>query len=432
MNWLCVQNGAREHYAVPRVLHQSGRLEALFTEVWAGPILRQLAFGPLRPMAARFHPGLADNRWRMANGERKGEARKEKPRIVSWNTQTVMHQFVQRINTDKNGAYHGFIRDGRWFSERVRDYLVRHGTDMRGKLVFSYDTTALELFRWAREQGAICILGQMDPGRVEVEMVDKEEQRWLGWARNPIKVPELYFQRHEAEWQLAHRIVVNSRWSADALMQQGVPPEKLVVIPLAYEVENWNQGPKVRSWKLEAEEKRISIKRPLRVLFLGQVILRKGIQYLIEAAKLLQNEPMRFEVVGPIDISDAAIKSAPPNLVFHGRAGRDEVAAWYERCDIFVLPTISDGFAITQIEAMAHGLPVITTPNCGQVVTNGADGFIVPALDANALALVLLRYLAEPNLLSNQHEAAWKKAKQFSLPKLSEELVKLEDEMKHQ
>ena len=118
---------------------------------------------------------------------------------------------------------------------------------------------------------------------------------------------------------------------------------------------------------------------PLKVLFLGQVILRKGIQYLIAAARLLERENIRFDVVGPIGISREAMATAPGNVTFHGRTGRDQAADCYRRSHLFVLPTLSDGFAITQLEAMAHGLPVITTPCCGEVVSDGVDGFIVPA-----------------------------------------------------
>ena len=116
-------------------------------------------------------------------------------------------------------------------------------------------------------------------------------------------------------------------------------------------------------------------------------------------------------------------------MLFHGRTGRDEAAAWYERSDVFVLPTISDGFALTQIEAMAHGLPVITTPNCGAVVMDGVDGYIVPSRDSAALAQAVQRYLLEPELWHSQHKAAKIKAKQFSLAKLSEEFAKLEEKI---
>ncbi|MEJ0090088.1 MAG: glycosyltransferase family 4 protein [Limisphaerales bacterium] len=94
---------------------------------------------------------------------------------------------------------------------------------------------------------------------------------------------------------------------------------------------------------------------------------------------------------------------------------------------MFVLPTLSDGFALTQLEAMAQGLPVVTTPCCGEVVTDGVDGFVVPPRDVMALASTFQRFLMEPELLRRQSAAALVKARQFTLERLSENLVKLEN-----
>jgi glycosyltransferase involved in cell wall biosynthesis len=91
-----------------------------------------------------------------------------------------------------------------------------------------------------------------------------------------------------------------------------------------------------------------------------------------------------------------------------------------------VLPTLSDGFAITQLEAMAHGLPVIATPNCGEVVSDGVDGFVVLTRDAEALAQTFRRYLAQPELLRSQSAAALVKARQFTLDRLAASLANLE------
>jgi glycosyltransferase involved in cell wall biosynthesis len=117
-------------------------------------------------------------------------------------------------------------------------------------------------------------------------------------------------------------------------------------------------------------------------------------------------------------------------MVFHGRATRDQTAAWYQRSDLFVLPTLSDGFAITQLEAMAHGLPVVTTPCCGEVVTDGVDGFIIPPRDVSALVQTFQRYLKEPELLKVQQSAALLKSRQFTLGRLAENLMQLEADLK--
>jgi glycosyltransferase involved in cell wall biosynthesis len=133
--------------------------------------------------------------------------------------------------------------------------------------------------------------------------------------------------------------------------------------------------------------------------------------------------------VGPVGISDSAVKSAPKNLTFHGRATRDQTAAWYQQSDVFVLPTLSDGFALTQLEAMAQGLPVVATPNCGLVVTEGVDGFIVPPRNPEALAKAFQRYLTEPALLATQRTAALAKSKQFNLDHLAANLQSLENRL---
>lgn len=402
-SWICSQIGAREHFAIPRALHQNGKIAALCTDFWAGSLTRKFAAGKLRPLAARFHPDLAGQ-----------------PGLVhSWNLRSLGWEFLLRKKF-AGAPYLGFIEVGKRFSNCVREHLKRR-TDLDGNSIFfAYDTGALESLAWCREQKIKCVLNQMDPNRVEVELVRVEEKKWPGWSLRPLEVPEEYFVRREQEWALADRVVVNSEFSRQALLQQNVPAEKLVVIPLCFETSEANRKSEIANRKSGA---------PLRVLFLGQVILRKGIQYLLAAARQLEKENIHFDVVGPLGISETAIKSAPRNLTFHGRTSRDQAANWYRQSDIFVLPTLSDGFALTQLEAMAHGLPVVATPNCGAVVTDGADGFIVLPRDADALAQIFRRYLAQPELLTAQSAAAREKSRQFTLNRLAENLAQLETDL---
>lgn len=414
-NWLCAQIGAREHYSVPRVLHRDGRLAALYTDFWAGPLVRGLArqtnAKTFRSLAARFHPELMS------------------APVISWNVRSLAREATLR-NRNSREIYENFARIGNAFALYVREALKRRNDLDSDSIFFSYDTGALEALEWCREQGVRCVLNQMDPNRVEVEMVREEEKRWPGWSERPVEVPEEYFRRREKEWALADRVVVNSDFCRQALMKQGVPPEKLAIVPLCYEKSSPSSGlrPLTSDPRPPTSDLRplTSPPRSLRFLFLGQVILRKGIQYLIEAAKLLENEPVQFDVIGPIGISRAALASAPRNLKFHGRATRDQTAGWYRKSDVFVLPTLSDGFAITQLEAMSYGLPVVTTPCCGAVVSDGLDGFIVPPRNADALAKSFLRYLKEPGLLGKQSAAALEKVKAFTLDHLAKDLSSLE------
>ena len=401
MKWFCAQIGAREHYAVPRVLHRDGRLSSLYTDFWAGTSVRALAratnANTFRSLAARFHPDLA------------------KAPVTSWNIRALSWEAGMR-GQQGSRIYESFAKIGSAFSLRVRDALKKR-TDLASEcILFSYDTGSLEAMEWCRQHGIRCILNQMDPSRVEVEMVQEEEKRWAEWTLQPLEVPAEYFRRREQEWALADTVAVNSEFCRQALVKQGVPPEKLAVIPLCYELDNRGPGTAGRGQP----------SGHLRALYLGQVILRKGIQYLVEAAKLLEHEPVQFDIVGPIGISETVLASAPRNMTFHGRATRDQTANWYRQSDVFILPTLSDGFAITQLEAMSYGLPVITTPCCGAVVTDNTDGLIVPSRDANALAKAVQRYLSERGLLESQSNAALTKVRQFTMDRLATNLRNLE------
>lgn len=404
--WICAQIGAREHFAVPRALHSDGRLQALYTDVWANEIMRQWAKDrlpdSLRALAWRWHAELAS------------------AQVTSWNARslawTAHSRWLARQRAD--GRFFGYLDFGQRFASAVRDALRQQPGLKPDTIYFGYDTGALETLEWLRERGIASVVDQMDPNRVETELVREEETRWPGWQLRTTDIPEEYFCRREREWELADRIVVNSEFSRRALLAQGVPAAKLVVIPLSYEAPTANPLPRIRAHR-----------QPLRVLWLGQVILRKGIQYLIEAARLLRQENIQFDIVGPIGISAAAMATAPANVTFHGRTGRDQIGRWYSQADVFVLPTVSDGFALTQLEAMAHGVPVIATPNCGDVVTHETDGLLVPIREAKMLAQALQRYAQDAHLLRAHKEAAPRKARQFTLAHLTKQLFQLQTDL---
>ena len=389
---------------------------------------------------------------------------------------------VSALLSSRGGnPYDRFLSIGRDFGNRVRAALeIRKEVDWSKTVFFGYDTGFFEPGRWVRERGGTTIVCQMDPSRFEVDLVREEEKRWPGWAKHPLEVPEAYFQRREQEWAAADIVIVNSEWTKAALIQQGVPESKIATVPLVFEEKSLVEGresrpskegaafhgPRVegneeeesraeawrreeRTAKSEDRSQRTSVASgpspnldapllpstldarhstppiPLRVLFLGQVNLRKGIQYLIEAAGLVDPKKVVFDVVGSIQVADDKLAAAPTNVRFHGPVSRADAVSHYRNADVFVLPTISDGFAITQLEAMSHGLPVITTPNCGEVVTAGSDGFLVPARDPSALAGAFLSLSDDRDRLRAMSAAALTKSLQFTGDRLAAALTAL-------
>jgi glycosyltransferase involved in cell wall biosynthesis len=408
MNWICCQIGAREHYAVPRALFHGGQLAGLYTDFWACTGTRALGklapVGPVRALASRYHPHLA-----------------QAP-VKSWNLCSLAPFLPSLFSSGPvvHDLHLRYVEAGRRFALHVRQALKGCSDLGSDSICFAYDTGALETFEYLRERGVRCVLDQMDPNRPEADLVREEQKRWPGWQTQTPDVPEEYFQRREQEWALADVVVVNSEFCRQALLKQGVPDSKLEIVPLSYD----DNGSEIGNHD-SVPDSRLQSSDTLRVLFLGQVILRKGIQYLIEAAKALKGENVRLDVVGPMGISADAMASVPINVVFQGRAMRDKASGWYSQADVFVLPTLSDGFAITQLEAMAHGLPVITTPNCGAVVRNEVDGLVVPVRDAKTLARAISRFATDRAFLAECSRHARARVRDFSLTALRDNLLRL-------
>jgi glycosyltransferase involved in cell wall biosynthesis len=393
--WTVAQIGARESYAAARAFAARGRLNRLYTDVWCCRGAGLLKRGPVafRAIAGRSHPEVASDR------------------VVSFTLSALANQVRARFRGGRAAdLYDAYLRVGRWFDHRVLGHLRRHPLRPGADAFFTYNTGALHTLRDLRRLGVLALVDQMDAARVAYEMVRAEADKWSGWEETPVLVPDEYFSRLDAEWEAAAGVVVNSEWTAQALVRQGVPREKLHVVPLAYE-------PPATSL-----EPRRATGRPLVVLWLGNVVLQKGIQYLVAAAKLLADRAVRFLVVGHVGISRWAVESAPPSVEFIGRVTRDRTAEMYRSADLFVFPTLSDGFGLTQLEAMAHGLPVIATPNCGAVVDDGHDGLVVPAADAPALAAAIVELDEDRGRLEAMAREALHKASRFPLSAFAEGL----------
>lgn len=391
--------GARQHYAVPRMFALGGALEKLYTDFWtprwAAGILRH-GPAPLRRIAGRRHDAIPAHRVMALDPLRF----------------LASQWMLRRRFASTESLYDAYLRTGAVFGRWTKLRMARRPLDPGRTAFFGFSSTCLEALEHLRKRGVPTVVDQIDPARVESDLVAEELSAWNGWEDGSGQPSRSYLERIEKEWSAASVVLVNSTWSRDALISQGVSPDKIIVVPIAYEPGRGDRAD---------EPRRENRSRPLRVLWLGQVNLRKGFPYLVEAARRLPG--VTFDVVGPVRVSEKARRECPPNLLLRGNLPRIEVDRAYREADLFVLPTISDGFAITQLEAMAAGLPVIATPNCGEVVTDGVDGLMVPPRDGDALAQAISRLDEDRSLLASMQEAARRKVACFSLSAVQDRLM---------
>ena len=403
MKWICCQLGARESYAIPRALFRVALLECLLTDAWFPPYsLLARIFGQKSKLAERFHDELSD------------------ARVKAFSSSLVLFETLTRARG--LAMWPSILARNQWFQRKVANALT---SDSRFQtfdrpVFLSYSYTALEPFRYAKSRGWKTVLAQIDPGPEEETIVAEEAARIPELVGDWQPAPPQYWEYWRKECDLADRIFVNSEWSLDGLIRDGVAPEKVSVIPLAYEVSD--VGSRTSDVRLtRSYPVRFTRERPLRVLFLGLINLRKGAARLLEAARILRNEPVEFWMVGPVEIANASTITDDRRVKWFGPVTRNKAAEFYRNADVFLLPTLSDGFAITQLEAQAHGLPIIASKNCGKVVENGLNGMVLDEPTAVCIAAAVRGCIANPDRL-NKLASASHVRNRFTLQALADQL----------
>jgi glycosyltransferase involved in cell wall biosynthesis len=432
MSWICCQLGAREHYAIPRALFHKGVLVHLTTDAWMRPTSPFALFS--RSLRERFHPDLAS------------------APVQAWNVRLVAFELTAK--TRSLSGWPLIMARNNWFERKVVNHLARNTEKLKSEtvktelIIFAYSYAAREIFRFAKQRGWKTVLGQIDPGPVEEKIVAEEAARVPELAGDWQPAPAKYWDNWQEECSLADHIIVNSEWSRACLVEAGIGSSKLIVMPLAYELPEVSgqksaSGPEGPTARREVRGQRSAVRnqitntpitrayptrftpdRPLRVLFLGQVNLRKGVARLFDAIRQLKNEPVEFEFVGRVQVAVPADLKDNARVRWFGAVPRGKTADFYRTADVLIFPTLSDGFGLTQLEAQAHGLPVIASRCCGEVVKHGVNGLLLDEPVADAIVEAFRSCLADPSRLA-AFSAASRIDDRFFLDSLAQNLLSL-------
>lgn len=401
--WICCQIGAREHYSIPRALLRNRRLGGLFVDAWPTGLWNHL---PIQQWKDRYHPELADfNVW-------------------APNARTLAREVRMTIN--RLSPWERIMARNRWFQSAARRSIRARLRELGpASVLFSYSYAGLDLLHEAKEMGCRTVLGQIDPGPEEERIVARITKDCAHLEPRWDPAPAEYWRLWRLECEAADVILVNSEWSRRALIREGIEGVRIRVVPLVYE-------PPAGALGFQRMYPRsFSKARPLRVLFLGQVNVRKGIHILIDAIRLLNGEPVEFAIVGPLQISVPADMKTRGNVKWTGPVPRSEAATYYQWADVFVFPTFSDGFGLTQLEAQAWKAPLITSAYCGEVVDHGRNGIVLDKLDGPSLAAVLAGYVGHAEELTSMSAQSTSEG-QYSIYELSRHLAALTEAAQRQ
>jgi starch synthase len=229
-----------------------------------------------------------------------------------------------------------------------------------------------------------------------------DEYEHMGIPFTPVL--EQTIAREEAEYAAADAITVPSRFALQSFVASGVDPAKLHKIPYGVDLRRFAPAaPRDPAF---------------RILFVGQLGVRKGIKYLLQAfQRAALPADVKLIMAGPRNAETETLLAGSllNNVEFTGTLDRDQVAMEMSRASVMVLPSIEEGLAMVQGQALACGCPVIATANSGaeDLFDHGKEGLIVPIRDPDAIAAALTMLHQDRNMLQAMSQAARRRAEQI-------------------
>lgn len=300
----------------------------------------------------------------------------------------------------------GRMRDG-WVRREIEwQFIERYDCGVARRLreadvVVGLSGRFLHTLRRARQLGArvVCDRGSCHIVHQD-EVLAEEHARWRAPYR-PVDPRGL--AKELAEYDEADLITVPSRFARATFEAHGVLPAKLAVVPYGVDLRMFRPGQQPN--------------RHFRVLFAGQVSLRKGVPYLLEAVEPLRSRPGVAVWVAGRTLPDARqwLRRFEGHFRLLGHLSPRDLARVFARSSVFVLPSIEEGLAVVIPQAMASGLPVIATAESGaeELITDGVEGFIVPSRSSNAIKERLMRLYKDADLRIRMGRAAMERVRQL-------------------
>lgn len=326
----------------------------------------------------------------------------------------VLPEAIERINQKL-----------RWLNEfdmhtlkfRLFDNFVAQ-KDLRCDAFHGFEGCSMLSMKKAKALGAKIVLDEAMCHVDCIQEVMREEHRRLNLPfADYLKENSALTRRKREEYELADLVIVPSeKIRKDFIARTGRDAASVICIPLGVDLQRFSPQPSARQDSI------------FRVLCVGIVGLRKGIHYLLEAFKQLKLPNAELLIISPIEKEFLPVLEKYSGLYRHiWSMPNNQLSQYYNDSSVFVLPSVFDSFGFVTLEAMACGVPVIVTENCGLQPRDGVDGFVVPIRSVEAIKEKLLYFYEQPEKRRQMGESAAQYAKRFSWETYRRRLGRLYD-----
>lgn len=361
-----VHSGARDAYQVALALAETGLLEALVTDLfWPVDSAGVAGLARLLPVRAqamlqqRSRAGLAADQVRLCP-------------VVGLAT----------LLADKMPRMPLALR--RWMTRAADARLGRTAGKLAartGAAMVSYSYYGFDAFRSC---GAPGMLFQMHPHPASMRRIltaelnahpDCAESLRQEWE---LALPAVDFDHLVRETQMAAGFMVASTFTRSTLIEHGTPAHAIRVLPY---------GVDCRHFKPDAT-RRGGSEAKLHLLFVGRINQRKGIKYLLQALELLRTDQVQVTVCGRVVDGLEMFRPFGSQVTVRPSVSAAELVAAYQSADLFVFPSVAEGFGQVLLEALACGLPILSTTHTAapDLIEEGREGFTIEPRRPDQLA----------------------------------------------
>jgi glycosyltransferase involved in cell wall biosynthesis len=288
--------------------------------------------------------------------------------------------------------------------------------------IYCYEDGALEAFTAAAQLGIRRIYElPIAYGPYARELTKSEVERLPAWAHTQIGISdsEAKMDRKRRELALADTIIVPSDFVEESLQGAIHSQQKIIKIPYGIDPP---AKPKFSDSTGHGSK--------IQLLFVGALTQRKGLADIFSALKTLPSESYDLHLVGGLCAPLDFYKKQGVEFTYHGMLPRHKVLSMMQNSDLLLLPSIIEGRALVQLEALAMGLPVLATRNAGatDVIKEGETGFIVPIRSPESIATEIAtlqdnrRQLEQMrhNCIATAHSNTWQMFEEQLVAKISE------------
>jgi len=294
------------------------------------------------------------------------------------------------------------FRRNRLFQKKIPETSIA-----RADAVIGFDTSSWILAERCRKLSQKFILDVSIAHPVSKHTVYRQIIKlYPDWKFSIRQKDHKYIAIEEAEMEQANHIVVASNFTLNTYVEHGVSAGKIIMN---------SYGVDASSFKPAKKQRRSG--DIIRFVFVGLVDARKGIPSLLEVWKSLQASNIELTLIGPITPGiENFIHEHYPSVIIKGRLAYKELKEMLPGYDVLVFPSFFEGFALVIPEAMACGLPVITTTStCGpDIIENGKEGYIIDPGDVTKLKEAMEYFIDQPGRIQDMGIWARKKAEQYS------------------